>query len=300
MMKQAFTALLAVALAIALACQDSGSPTTSSTAATVANAFASLPLGFSNVQSTFADSTNAEWTPGSGGRSHGGGAGDGMMCGGIGGLGRLGLGFGLGRDLFLSELPGTCVYDASSERVNCQPQTRNGLTVTRSAAYADASGAVQQAFDSVTTNSVNMQVAVTGTRTRRDGNASTVDHNSDRTVTGLAQGSTERTVNGTSAGTETTTGIDSVGTFNAARVVGDTIQNVIVPASSSESTYPSAGTIIRSMRVSVTYQGQTPSTTSRREVVTFDGSSTAAVEVTEDGVTRSCSLALPHGQLTCS
>ena len=298
-MKQAFTALLAVALAIAVACQDSGSPTTSSTSATLANAFASLPLGFSNVQSTFADSSNAEWTPGSGSHSHDGG-GDGMMCGGIGALGGLGLGFGLGQDLFAGELPGTCVYDASSERVNCQPQTRNGLTVTRSAAYADASGAVQQAFDSVTTNTVNMQVAVTGTRTRRDGNASTVDHNSDRTVTGLAQGSTERTVNGTSAGTETTTGIDSAGTFNAARVVGDTIQNVTVPASSSDSMYPTAGTIVRSMRVSVTYHGQTPTTTRRREVVTFDGSSTAAVEVTEDGVTRSCSLALPYGQLTCS
>jgi hypothetical protein len=299
MMKQAFTALLAVALAIAVACQDSGSPTTSSTSATLANAFASLPLGFSNVQSTFADSSNAEWTPGSGSHSHGSG-GDGMMCGGIGALGGLGLGFGLGHDLFAGELPGTCVYDASSERVNCQPQTRNGLTVTRSAAYADASGAAQQAFDSLTTNTVNMQVAVTGTRTRRDGNTSTVEHNSDRTVTGLAHGGTERTVNGTSAGTETIMGTDSVGSFNAARIVGDTIQNVIVPASSSDSTYPSAGTIIRSMRVSATYEGRAPTNTSRREVVTFDGSSTAAVEVTEDGVSRSCILALPHGKLTCS
>jgi hypothetical protein len=299
MMKQAFNALMAVALAMAVACQDSGSPAPTSTTATLADAFASLPLGFSIVQSTFADSATTEWTPGTGGRGHHAG-GDGMMCGGISGLGGLGLGFGLGHDLFTGELTGTCVYDVSSERVNCQPQTRNGLTVTRSVAYSDASGAVQQAFNSVTTNTVNMQVAVTGTRTRRDGNTSTVQHNSDRTVTGLAQGSNQRTVNGTSAGTEMTTGTDSVGTFNAVRTVGDTIQNVIVPASSSDSTYPSAGTIIRSMRVSVTDQGQTPTTTRRREVVTFDGSSTAAVEVTEDGVTRSCSLVLPHGQLTCS
>jgi hypothetical protein len=53
-------------------------------------------------------------------------------------------------------------------------------------------------------------------------------------------------------------------------------------------------------QVWATYEGQFPTTTSRREVVTFDGSGTAAVEVTENGVNRSCTLALPHGQLTCS
>jgi hypothetical protein len=305
MMKRSFSPLLAVALAAAVACQDSGDPTPTSNTATLANAFASLPIGFSNVQSTFADSTNSEWTPGGeGGRGghHGrGGGGDGMMCGGLGGLGGLGLGFGFGHDLFAGELPGTCAYDAASGRVSCQPETRNGLTVTRSAAYTDASGAVQEEFDSLTTSSVNVQVEVTGSRTRRDGNTTTVQHNSDRTVTGLAEGSTQRTVNGTSAGTETTTGTDSVGTFNAVRIIGDTIQNVIVPASADDSTaYPTAGSIIRSMQVSATYEGQTPSNTSRREVVTFDGSSTAAVEITENGATRSCTLALPRGQLTCS
>src|SRR3954465_10233477 len=106
MMKRYLAPLLAVALAAAVACQDSGDPTTTtSDTATLANAFASLPIGFSNVQSTFADSTNSEWTPGEGGRGGhqgggGRGAGDGMMCGGLGGLGGLGLGFGFGRDLF--------------------------------------------------------------------------------------------------------------------------------------------------------------------------------------------------------
>jgi hypothetical protein len=303
MMKRAFSPLLAVALAAALACQDAGDPTSTSNTATLANAFASLPLGFSNVQSTFADSSSSEWTPGSnGGRGgHHGNGGGGMMCGGLGGLSGLGLGFGLGHDLMAGELHGTCAYDASTGRVSCQPETRNGLTVTRSAAYTNASGAVQEGFDSATTNTVNVQTEVTGSRTRRDGNVSTVQHNSDRTLTGLADGSTERTVNGTSAGTETTTGTDSVGTFNAVRIIGDTIQNVVVPVSPSDSTaYPTAGSIIRSMEVSATYEGQTPTNTSRREVVTFDGSSTAAVEITENGETRSCSLALPHGQLTCS
>src|SRR4051812_15398285 len=107
MMKRSFSPVLAVALAAAVACQDSGDPTPTSNTASLANAFASLPMGFSNVQSTFADSTNSEWTPnGDGGRGghHGGGSGggregrgdggNGMMCGGLGGLGGLGLGFG--------------------------------------------------------------------------------------------------------------------------------------------------------------------------------------------------------------
>src|SRR4051812_28587186 len=109
MMKRHLSPLLAVALAAAVACQDSGDPApTTSDTATLANAFASLPVGFSNVQSTFADSTNSEWTPGaeSGQRGHHGGGrgggpdgGDGMMCVGLGGLGGLGLGFGFGHDL---------------------------------------------------------------------------------------------------------------------------------------------------------------------------------------------------------
>ena len=298
-MKRAFFPLLAVTLAAALACQDNSEPTTSSNTTALANAFASLPIGFSSVQSTFGDSTNSEWIPGAGRGDHHDGGNDGMMCGGLNGVAGLGLDFGHG--LVVGDLPGSCAYDAPSGRVNCQPETRNGLTVTRSAAYADASGGVQQSFDSALTNTVNVRVEVTGSETRRDGKTVTVQHNSDRTVTGLAQGNTQRTVSGTSAGTETITGTDSVGTFNAVRVIGDTIQSVIVPANASDSAaYPTAGTIIRSMQVTTTYEGQVPTSLTRREVVTFDGSQSAAVEITENGATRSCSLALPHGQLTCS
>jgi hypothetical protein len=48
-MKRVLSVLLPVALAAAVACQNS-EPTSSSNAATLASAFASLPLGFSNVQ----------------------------------------------------------------------------------------------------------------------------------------------------------------------------------------------------------------------------------------------------------
>ena len=39
---------------------------------------------------------------------------------------------------------------------------------------------------------------------------------------------------------------------------------------------------------------------SRREVITYDGSATAKVEITENGTTRNCTRPLPRGQLSCS
>ncbi len=70
---------------------------------------------------------------------------------------------------------------------------------------------------------------MSGTRVRRDNDTSVVEHHSDRTVTGLAPGSTQRTVNGTSAGTENITGSNTTGAFTALRTIGDTITGVIIP-----------------------------------------------------------------------
>ena len=192
-------------------------------------------------------------------------------------------------------------FVAATGRVTCPTETRNGLTITRSAAYTTTAGAVQQAFDTLTTNGVNTRSEVTGTITyardtaaqRGDGRghgpglrggpggrllgdtatvltaSTTVRNTSERTVTGLAQGSTQRTVNGTSSGQETTTGTSSRGAFTASRMVGDTTRGVIVPvraASDTAKSYPTAGTVIRVMSATLTYTGQTP-TTSRRVTV---------------------------------
>src|SRR5215207_4513492 len=97
MMQRFPTSLLAAATMLAAAgCQDSGSPDSSATnSVDVSSAFGSLPVGFSNVQSTFDDSTSTEWPPGAGdgrGHHHGGAeGGNGMMCGGLGGFLDLGL-----------------------------------------------------------------------------------------------------------------------------------------------------------------------------------------------------------------
>jgi hypothetical protein len=265
------------------------------------------------------------WLPG----ARPGGFGGGLMGGGVsdhfvGGVG-LGRGFGhhgpFGGGLTCSG--GT--FSASTGRVTCPTETRNGLTINRSAQYTTSAGQVQQAFDSVTTNTVNMQTAVTGTVSfvrvsARGGHGhgprhigrfvgdtttiltanSTVNNRSDRTVGGLAQGSTQRTVNGTSSGQESATGTSSRGNFTSSRTAADTTRGVVIPvATSGSATYPTAGTVIRVMRATVQYAGQAATTTNRREVITYDGSSTAKVVITKDGVTQNCTIPLPRGRPTC-
>lgn len=227
---------------------------------------------------------------------------------------------------------------AASGRLTCPDVTRNGITVKRSTQFKDAAGNVQLAFDSLTTNSVNTQSQASGTITfdraadslsgdDRDGRrgehewgrgrgpgglllgdtsrvlsaTTTINSASSRTVSGLAQGSTQRTVDGASAGTESTTGTSSRGSFTASRTVGDTTSGLVIPVASSSTgpAYPTAGTTIRSIQASLQYEGESAVTLTRREVVTYDGSATAQVTITENGTTKSCTRPLPRGRLSC-
>jgi hypothetical protein len=172
--------------------------------------------------------------------------------------------------------------------------------VNRTIVFKTAAGVAQATRDS-NTNSIITHIAATGTKTRHDGAiVTTINHTSDRTVTGLASTATQRTVDGTSAGTETTTGTDTAGTFTVARVIGDTTSGIIIPITSGRPTYPTAGSVIRSMKVTLTYAGKTPVTSSRREVVTYDGSATAKLVITQDATTKNCTIPLPRGRPTCS
>ena len=338
---------------VALACSDSLSPSSSGgvTPPSLSTAFNTLPLRFSLVPSSFsadAGSDTTLWRPGNGeapgfdrdGRGRGGpfgggpgfdnGLGNGgmpgeggMMCGGLGGpFGGDGFDLGFGRGLHGARLPGNCVFDATSGRVNCPPDTNErGVVVTRSAAYTDTAGNAESHFDSLT-NTINLRVDVAGTIVRRDGDTSTIQHSSDRTVAGLAKGSTQRTVNGTTSGQESTQGTDSTGSFIAVRMIGDTITGVVIPVPPADTTadrddddmgigrgddeshfehgpppFPTAGTIIRSMTASVTRGSAAPTISSRREVVTYNGDGTATVTITKDGTTQTCTITRdPHSR----
>jgi len=301
-------------------------------------AFQSVPVGFSAASQSF--SANADigepflpgamdpamahhgrgqggMGPGAGqGGQHGAGRGPGdhrdgfgpgvhgvMMGGGLGPdfMGVFGFGRGRGRGPFGTfNLPDDCTYSDESGRVTCPEHVRHGLTVNVSFAFKDADGDAQPAFDTITTNSVNVRTAVSGTISKRHGQVtSTVSHASDRTVTGLAAGSTERVVNGTSRAEEVTTGTRDSVAFTATRLAGDTTTDVTIPIVDGKPTFPASGTVVRSMKISITPEGGETVTHTRREVVTYDGSDVAKVTITQDDVTKQCTVTLPRGRLIC-
>ncbi|MGH7695416.1 MAG: hypothetical protein ACRENH_10555, partial [Gemmatimonadaceae bacterium] len=316
------------------ACAELTTPSSEVTSS-LAAAFTAVPVGFENLTSTFAASSDGGptmWLPGPRGIGLGGGV---LMGGGlgeafVGSMGFGGRGHGGHRGPF-GGLSCNGTFSAAAGRVVCDSVVRNGITTKVSIRYTTTSGAVQQAFDTLTTNTVNVQTTVTGTATferdttrGRDGRggrghgpgfhqgriagdtttiltaATTVNHASDRTVSGLAQGSTQRTVNGASSGNENTTGTSSRGNFTAGRTTADTTRGLVIPVSDTGKTFPTAGTVIRVMQATITFAGSAAATSSRREVITYDGTATAKVVITKDGVTQNCTLPLPHGRLTCS
>jgi hypothetical protein len=305
-------ALIGAIAVLGAACSEN--PSTPQDALDVDAAFVSTPTGFAATSNSFSsDSSGGDMDHGyrHGGR-HGGPGGPGGPRGrherGPNGLlpGFDFMGGGLRLDFLGGPHDGRRPFDFGGNQGDCTASggvttctsTHRGLTITRLLTFTSASGATQTALDS-TTNTVRARTTVSGTTTRRDSVTAVVSHASDQTVSGLARGSTQRTVSGTSAGTENLAGKDSAGVaFTATRAIGDTIVGIVIPVQSGRPSYPTAGTVTRSLRVSVTSAGTTKSS-SRREVITYDGSSTAKVVITQDGSTRTCTLPLPHGRPTC-
>ncbi len=268
-------------------------------------AFSTAPAGLDLVSSSYAPSDSSGMPWGGPGRGRGGGPGmGGFMGGGLGDafIGGVAPGRGPHGGPFGLRIDANCVYAAGTGDLTCGPTVKNGLTVTTIYTIKNAAGTAQSAIDSVTTNSVRVRTAVTGTATRsREGNVTaTVNHSGDRTVTGLSVGSTQRTVNGTSQGNETATGATRDGkTFSSVRTASDTTTGLVIPVSATTPTYPTAGTVIRRMKVIMTIDG-TSSTRERREVITYDGTTTAKLQITENGTARSCTVTLPRGRPNCS
>jgi hypothetical protein len=305
-MKRIVAIATVATVVVVAACSESSTPNGSALLLSASSAYTTVPAGFSDLNSSFsASATDDAFLPSFDGRGPGGpgghssfGRGPGLGIGFMGGLGGPFLGLGLLIDAFRI---GSCSFSSSTGVTTCQNETRNGLTISRTFKYTDTNGNPQQKIDT-TTNTIASTVSVVGSVTHRDSSKSDVNESSNQSVSGFAKGSKQLTINGASAGTETTTGTSSMGAFTAKRVAGDTISGVVLPfgsAALAHPPYPSAGTVTRSMSVTVTVSGQSPALSSRREVITYDGSATAKVVITEDGTTQNCTLPLPFGHLTC-
>jgi hypothetical protein len=222
------------------------------------------------------------------------------MGGGIGPdfLGEIGFGRGVGRGPFHEDSVGSsCAFASSTGVVTCGPVTKRGLTVQVTATIKKADGTAQAKVDSLT-NSLTLHSEVSGTITRRDSATSKINHKSDRVVTGLAVGSTQRTVDGTAVGTETTTGISDAGAFTSIRTVNDTTSGIIIPLAEGRPTFPTAGRVSRNTGVAITVGGTT-TTHTRSEIVSYDGTATAKIVINQDGTVKNCTMALPRGHLIC-
>ena len=283
----------------------------------MATVYSSTPAGFDELSTSFNSSdTDGAFLPdfdshgrrhdrggddfgddhdGHGDDNRGPGFGLGLMGGGLGGFLQ---GDGLLNDHFIRFRRGKCAFQTDVGIV-CADSTRGGKVVSsKTLKFTNAAGTVQSSIDS-TTNAVELTATVSGMTTRRDSSTSSIEAANHQTVTGLT--GAERTVNGTSTGTETSTGISFFGPFTAKRMTADTITGIVIPkrTSTNSKVFPTAGSVSRTMSATLEIQSATLTTT-RKETITYDGSSTAKVVIEKDGATQNCTLPLPHGKLTCS
>jgi hypothetical protein len=161
-------------------------------------------------------------------------------------------------------------------RFNCPANTANGLTITRSIAFFDEDGVVQDGYDELTTETIDVEMTLEGNVTRGPWTAETF-RTRHLVITGLEGEETTRTVNGEgsedvfrsrSAGNAPERSFDLVGTF--------TIEDVVMPVrEEGVDPWPLSGVITR--EYTVTRNGEDPVT--RTVIITFDGTATPPATV---------------------
>lgn len=189
-----------------------------------------------------------------------------------------------GTQSFAWGLGSGCTLNPADGRFDCAPVVNsNGLTVTRSLAFYDASGNLMNHFDS-TTASANVLATEVGVLVRPLG-ADTVNRARDVTATGLLGHNTTRIWNGTASGTSGAYWSDSVATRTADLSDQTIFSNVVVALPRSSNPYPISGTIVRVVTGTgvVTKGGHTRSITiSRTVTITFNGGEVVPMVVGSD------------------
>jgi hypothetical protein len=179
----------------------------------------------------------------------------------------------------------------------------NGVTSTQQVTYRDADGNIQPKFDPLTTASITTDTTATGTRGTPDGGTATINRSGEMVVTGLLGTETTRTLNGHEHGTINASLTAKDGTaITVNSIEDDTTDSLVVPATDrgagNPRAFPLAGSRTHSDSTTTTRGTQTKSTTVVR-TETYDGSGTAQVTITQDGVTRSCTVDLMTKSNTC-
>jgi hypothetical protein len=158
----------------------------------------------------------------------------------------------------------------------CPAALKNGLSVSRTVSFLDASGATESGYDSLLTASIHITADISGDRTHGAWTA-TVSRHRDFTISGLAGTETSRTIDGTGNENVSNSRVaknDSVRTYT---VVGSSVvASVVLPVRSSDggNGWPASGTITRTFTITVTSGPNSGKTETRTVVITFNGTST--------------------------
>lgn len=170
--------------------------------------------------------------------------------------------------------PGSgCTYNPADGRFHCLPVINgNGVTVIRSLAFFDTTGAMMDHFDS-TTASMNVLATLSGV-VATAGGADTVNGTRDLTASGLFGHNTTRTWNGNGNGTHGAYWADSAASRTADVTYSSTFSNIVVDLPRSSNPWPVSGTISRQVNgTGVVIKGDSTRTItiSRSVVITFNG-----------------------------
>ncbi len=171
-------------------------------------------------------------------------------------------------------------------RFTCPANRANGLTTTRTVAFFDAGGAVQQEYDALLTARIEIEADIAGDVTRGPWTA-TISRDRDFVFTGLAGTETSRTVNGTSSSSAARSRVVEGGDARSYEMTATgTHVNVVVPVrAEGVAPWPLSGTVTRVF--TATPDGGTPVT--RTVIITFNG--TATPDATVNGEPYTIDLA---------
>ena len=199
--------------------------------------------------------------------------------------------------LGFSSQAGDCVYSAGVGRFLCPTLTTpEGLSLERSYAVY-AGGTAQSSYSASATDSINFHTFLTGSLAR-DTRSAWINHTRTLTVSGLAGAETQRTWNGTGVRSDSAHMTENSVARRTKFQSVDAISNVVFNLPRSANPYPQSGSITHDITVSSTVDragGQNTRTATRHVVVTFNGTSTAAMTIG----TRSCTVDLVTRSVTC-
>lgn len=198
---------------------------------------------------------------------------------------------------------GPCAFTPSTGQFGCPEGRGDGLTVTRTVTDRDAAGNIQPKFDAQTTASITTDTTATGTRNTPGGGTATIDQSGEMVVTGLAGTETTRTLNGQEHGTVVASSTLKDGTMLTLNSTeDDTTTNLVVPvadrSAGTPQAFPLSGSRTHSDTTVIT-GGPKSGTTTLVRTETYDGSGIAQVDITQNGVTRHCTVDLTSKTNNC-